>query len=61
MGLGFGNALNAVDGFGILAMASICLCAVLAVGIYARFRAGEFKKSELILQTEEAVTQTKDK
>lgn len=53
MGLGFGNALNAVDGFGILAMASICpIIAVLAVGIYARFRAGEFKKSELILQTE---------
>ncbi|MGE4398089.1 MAG: DUF1538 domain-containing protein [Campylobacterales bacterium] len=43
MGLGFGNALNAVDGFGILAMASICpIIAVLAMGIYARFSAGEF-------------------
>lgn len=43
MGLGFGNALNAVDGFGILAMASICpIIAVLTMGLYARFKAGEF-------------------
>lgn len=43
MGIGFGNAVGAVDGFGILAMASICpIIAVLAMGLYARFRAGEF-------------------
>lgn len=53
MGLGFGNALNAVDGFGILAMASICpIIAVLAMGIYARFKAGEFKRDDVILQAE---------
>ncbi|GEM_PF-3427308 len=35
MGLGFGNAVNAIDGFGILAMASICpILSVLTVGIW---------------------------
>jgi uncharacterized membrane protein (DUF2068 family) len=35
MGLGFGNALNAVEGFGILSMASIGpIIFVLSAGIY---------------------------
>lgn len=47
LGLGFGDALSAKDGFGILAMASICpIIAVLGMGIYARFAAGEFSKQK---------------
>ncbi len=39
MGLGFGNALGAVEGFGILASASICpIVAVLALGVYVQWR-----------------------
>ena len=35
MGLGFGNAVNAIEGFGILSMASICpILSVLTVGIW---------------------------
>jgi hypothetical protein len=37
MGLGFGNAMQVTEGFGILAMASICpIIAVLAFGLYLR-------------------------
>ena len=37
MGLGFGNALGAVEGFGILSMASIGpIIAVLTTGLYIR-------------------------
>ena len=40
MGLGLGNAVNAVDGFGILCMASIGpIVAVLITGLWARHRA----------------------
>jgi hypothetical protein len=40
MGLGFGNAVGATDGFGILSMASICpILAVLATGLYVKYRA----------------------
>lgn len=40
MGLGFGNAINAVEGFGILSMASICpILSVLATGLYVNFKA----------------------
>lgn len=53
MGLGFGNALGATDGFGILAMASICpIIAVLAMGLYARFRAGEFSDKPAVITVE---------
>jgi len=53
MGLGFGNALGATDGFGILAMASICpIIAVLATGLYARFRAGEFSDKPAVITVE---------
>ncbi len=39
MGLGFGNALGAVEGFGILSMASIGpIIAVLSTGVYIRFK-----------------------
>ena len=35
MGLGLGNAVSAVEGFGILSLASICpIIAVLSMGIY---------------------------
>lgn len=40
MGLGFGNAVGALDGFGILSMASICpILAVLITGQYVKYKA----------------------
>lgn len=39
MGLGLGNAVSAVEGFGILSMASICpILAVLMTGLFIRWR-----------------------
>ncbi|MEL0215854.1 MAG: DUF1538 family protein, partial [Burkholderiaceae bacterium] len=39
MGLGFGKAVGAVEGFGILAAASISpIVAVLALGVYVQWR-----------------------
>jgi len=39
MGLGFGGAVNAVEGFGILSMASICpIISVMSVGLYIQWR-----------------------
>ena len=39
MGLGFGNALGSVEGFGILSAASICpIVAVLTLGLYVQFK-----------------------
>ena len=39
MGLGFGNALGSVEGFGILSMASIGpIIAVLSTGLYIRWK-----------------------
>lgn len=39
MGLGFGGAVKAVEGFGILAAASIApICAVLALGVYVQYK-----------------------
>jgi hypothetical protein len=39
MGLGLGNAVSAVEGFGILSLASICpIIAVLSMGIFIQFR-----------------------
>lgn len=47
MGLGFGNAVNAVDGFGILSMASICpILSVLAMGIFIRLKRSRLEKIE---------------
>jgi hypothetical protein len=38
MGLGLGNAVSAIDGFGILSLASICpIVAVLSMGLVIRF------------------------
>jgi hypothetical protein len=45
MGLGFGGAIKAVEGFGILAMASICpILAVLTCGLYVQFVANRSRK-----------------
>jgi hypothetical protein len=39
MGLGFGNAVQAVEGFGILSMASICpILSVLIMGLWIQFK-----------------------
>jgi len=39
MGLGFGGAVNAVEGFCILAAASIApICVVLALGVYVQYK-----------------------
>jgi hypothetical protein len=39
MGLGFGNAVGALEGFGILSMASICpILAVLSTGLYVNYK-----------------------
>jgi hypothetical protein len=44
MGLGFGNAVNAVEGFGILSMASICpICAVLIMGLIVQYKTKKAK------------------
>ena len=46
MGLGFGNATNAVEGFGILCMASIGpIIAVLTTGLWTRFKANRQLKA----------------
>jgi hypothetical protein len=53
VGLGFGNAIGAIDGFGILAMASIGpIISVLATGIYVQWRVGKRHRSE-VAATEE--------
>ena len=37
MGLGLGNAVSAIEGFGILSLASICpIVAVLSMGLFIR-------------------------
>jgi hypothetical protein len=39
MGLGFGNAMGSVEGFGILSMASICpIIAVLSTGLWVQWK-----------------------
>ena len=40
MGLGFGKSLDAIEGFGILSMASICpIIAVLCTGLFIKLKA----------------------
>jgi hypothetical protein len=47
MGLGFGNALGVVDGFGILSMASICpIVSVLSLGLWMQAVARRRHRSE---------------
>jgi hypothetical protein len=51
MGLGFGEAIRVVEGFGILAMASICpILTVLMVGLWIRFQQ---RRAESAKQKEE--------
>lgn len=46
MGLGVGNAMDAVEGFGILCMASIGpIISVMLTGLWARYRAGQQYKA----------------
>lgn len=46
MGLGFGNAVNALEGFGILSMASVCpIISVLAVGLFVQWKAKKHKSA----------------
>ncbi len=57
MGIGFGNATNAVDGFGILCMASIGpIITVMISGLWARFKANrqmQAAKRETVLSKEQ--------
>jgi len=52
MGLGFGNAVNSVEGFGILSMASVgpILC-VLATGLWVQFKARRVQAAETMSTT----------
>lgn len=49
MGLGFGNAVGAIEGFGILAAASLCpIVAVLAAGLYVQWKSKRMTVNEEI-------------
>ena len=59
MGIGFGNATNAVEGFGILCMASIGpIITVMLTGLWARYKtnreARAAKREPVILKEQEA-------
>ncbi len=59
VGLGFGNAIGAIDGFGILAMASIGpIISVLGTGIYVRWRVGMRHRAEAATAEEEQMVVT---
>ena len=48
MGLGFGNAMSAIEGFGILSMASICpILSVLVTGIWVNYRSKLLETAKL--------------
>jgi hypothetical protein len=57
MGLGFGNAVQAVEGFGILSMASICpILSVLIMGVWIQFKTKRANLKRVnILKGQEAV------
>ncbi len=57
MGLGFGNAVEAVEGFGILSMASICpILSVLIMGLWIQFKTRRANLERInILKGQEAV------
>jgi hypothetical protein len=57
MGLGFGNAVQAVEGFGILSMASICpILSVLIMGVWIQFKTRRANLKRIhILKGQEAV------
>jgi len=47
MGLGFGNAVNALEGFGILSMASVCpIISVIAFGLYVQWKSKKQKTAQ---------------
>jgi hypothetical protein len=55
MGLGFGNAVNAVEGFGILSMASIGpILSVMGTGLWVQYRIKHIEKMEIKELQEEA-------
>ena len=60
MGLGFGNAVGAIEGFGILSMASICpILAVLVTGVWVQWkirRRHEWEDAEYQSIKQEAAT-----
>ena len=57
MGLGFGNAVEAIEGFGILSMASICpILSVLITGLWVQLKRKRIKQQSLDkLQSQEGV------
>jgi hypothetical protein len=57
MGLGFGNAVQAVEGFGILSMASICpILSVLIMGLWIQFKTRRANLQRInLLKVQEAV------
>ena len=57
MGLGFGNAVEAVEGFGILSMASICpILSVLIMGLWIQFKTRRINLQRInLLKGQEAV------
>jgi hypothetical protein len=57
MGLGFGNAVQAVEGFGILSMASICpILSVLIMGLWIQFKTRRANLQRMnLLKGQEAV------
>lgn len=57
MGLGFGNAVQAVEGFGILSMASICpILSVLIMGLWIQFKTRRANLERInLLKGQEAV------
>ncbi|MFQ5677823.1 MAG: DUF1538 domain-containing protein, partial [bacterium] len=60
MGLGFGNAVNAIEGFGILSMASIGpILSVLVTGIWVQMKIKKLEKAEVeIAEIEMGTVQT---
>lgn len=49
MGLGFGNAMGSVEGFGILSMASICpIIAVLSTGLWVQWKINRRHQAESV-------------
>jgi len=54
MGLGFGNATNAIEGFGILCMASIGpILSVLITGLWSRYQASKIRSTKIISEHEQ--------
>jgi len=53
LGLGIGNQIGVVEGFGILALASVCpIVSVLAVGLYTRRRENRARLERVVIRGE---------